>query len=684
MFITGLVSVILCIAARAENDTRLTRLWRLLLFSVSWWAFARALMGLSETHYFALIFGRISYGGSVWMGLLYLLLTAHIVRFRIPQWILLPYIALCVCLFTLFPTSLILSDVRPKLTFPFYDVPGGLFFHIFSLEYTGGIVAGFVLLVRGWIKSVGLHRLRIQYILFASAIGFGASATTFPLVNDVQIYPFGVPLIAFYPFLLSYAVIRHNVMDLNLAFRYAIIWLVYCLFGVSVCVLPFISMGAPFKPVWLISVFIAVGGSPFLFKTVLPGLVDLVDRLPFFRGRYLSRATIQEMLTPLQKIERLDQWPWAIVGCVKSIIPAKTCSVLIKDPGMPQYLIKAHFGLLPNDAAFLSAHADGPLARFLRKNTDPCVGDYLVGNPATSKETSDIIEELLFLKSQLSIPIFFRGDLYAIINVGAPENRRHFNELDLGHLNELARRSEHRLETLIAGMTHQQMTSMWAHDLVKPFGRKGSLHLIQKVADGTFGPVNSQIKSALELASGDVSFVSYHLHQVLRPSDIVVFNISPKSLDVSYARIREKFKLESYRKEIKWVVDVPDSSLLVLCDSPIIEHRVLANLVENAIRHTPNGGEVTLSYKILEKEFHGFVRDSGQGLRKEDQVNLFQPGFQLNKSEGGLAGLGLASVKTVIEAHRGKVWIESEWGKGASFFFSLPLDKKLTTPEERG
>ena len=61
MFITGLVSAILCFAARAKDDARLTRLWRWLLFTVFCWAFARAGMGLSKTHHFALILGRLSY-----------------------------------------------------------------------------------------------------------------------------------------------------------------------------------------------------------------------------------------------------------------------------------------------------------------------------------------------------------------------------------------------------------------------------------------------------------------------------------------------------------------------------------------------------------------------------------------------------------------------------------------------
>ena len=69
----------------------------------------------------------------------------------------------------------------------------------------------------------------------------------------------------------------------------------------------------------------------------------------------------------------------------------------------------------------------------------------------------------------------------------------------------------------------------------------------------------------------------------------------------------------------------------------------------------------------------GFVYDTGPGISNDDLPKLFSPGTQLDPNTKGLAGLGLASVKSVIETHNGRVWVESEPEKGTTFYFSLPV-----------
>jgi signal transduction histidine kinase len=110
-----------------------------------------------------------------------------------------------------------------------------------------------------------------------------------------------------------------------------------------------------------------------------------------------------------------------------------------------------------------------------------------------------------------------------------------------------------------------------------------------------------------------------------------------------------------------------------MCDEGMIEHRVLGNLVENALRHTPAGGRVEVGWRVEGKKFVGFVKDTGFGMRPEDLGKVWDAGVQLDDKNKGAAGLGLFSVKTVVEGHKGKVRVESEPGKGACFYFDLPL-----------
>ncbi|MBL0059320.1 MAG: hypothetical protein IPP35_09470 [Elusimicrobia bacterium] len=391
-----------------------------------------------------------------------------------------------------------------------------------------------------------------------------------------------------------------------------------------------------------------------------------------FRGRYLDRQAAIAVLGSLQDVETMGRFPWAIVEKVKSIIDAKSCNVLWKDAEQPWFIVKAHYGLSAGQAAFLSTPQGGPLANFFRRGPIPCVSELLVER-VKSDEAEGIRREMNFLQATVSLPIFFRGALHAIVNIADREDGRPYNDIDLGHMMELAHRCEHRMETLIAGLAHEQMTAMWAHDLVKPFTLKGSFHFIQEGVEGVFGPISEALKTALSIVLSDAAFVRMHLNRLIHPGNMDVFNIVPNVIRFGYELLREKYTIESIKCGITWKVDVPPKNIRVFCDWMMIEHRVLANLIENAFRYTPKGGEVELGYRVEGNRFITFVRDTGLGIREEELPHVFEARVQGKEGEKGLAGLGLFSAKTVVEGHKGKIWVESQIGKGSTFFVELPV-----------
>jgi signal transduction histidine kinase len=677
MVFSSISAALLAIFFRVKDNPRLTLAWRLSMASTSVWSLGRALMSIAATSGAAMGWMRFSYMGSIWLAPLWLWVSYELTGRQAKRgW----FWAICgvTVIFSIANfTPWFIGEVSPKLDFQFYDDTPGFLFEIWSNLFTVFLIWAHAIVFRDMRKASGHHKNRLMAFFVSGVVGFGGSATTFPLVKDVGLYPFGVLGVSLSTVLMSYAVVKHHVMDVNLAFRYGTMWVAYVFMGLVLSVGPFILLGTKPTPGWIISSFLAVGGGPFLFYFTMPTITRLVDRLPWFRGRYLSRHAVREVLASLHAVEDLDRLPWAIVERVKALVPARSCNVLLKDAGKPRFLVKAHYGLDSGQAIFLSTAADSPLACQLRKESTACVADFL-GNGKGGSVTDDAVRgEMGFLRSAVALPIFFRGELTAIVNIAERIDGRPYNDVDIGHLNELAQRSEHRMETLIAGLTHQQMTSMWAHDLAKPFGPKGSMHIIDLAMEGAFGPVSPELKQALAAVSGDVGFVKANLHQVLKPNEMSMFRISSWGMAVSYDSIRRKYLGAAAEQRLAWVVDDPPESVKVLCDGPIIEHRVLANLVENAFRHTPEGGTVKMGYSLNKKEFIGFVQDTGMGIRKEDLSKLFNPGVQLNEDNRGLAGLGLASVRNVIETHKGRVWVESEWGKGSTFYFTLPLEVKL-------
>jgi PAS domain S-box-containing protein len=114
--------------------------------------------------------------------------------------------------------------------------------------------------------------------------------------------------------------------------------------------------------------------------------------------------------------------------------------------------------------------------------------------------------------------------------------------------------------------------------------------------------------------------------------------------------------------------------------------QVLANFLSNAVKFSPHGGTITLGAKHQGEELVVWVADQGVGIPPEALSKLFGKFYRVNnedtRSIGG-TGLGLALVKKIIEAHGGRVWVESTPGKGSTFFFSLPATVEAGHDERR-
>jgi len=129
------------------------------------------------------------------------------------------------------------------------------------------------------------------------------------------------------------------------------------------------------------------------------------------------------------------------------------------------------------------------------------------------------------------------------------------------------------------------------------------------------------------------------------------------------------------RKKISLSRNEVPSSLIVKGDRSYLE-QILINLLDNAIKYTPEKGKVMVSAVERDsKDIQFSVEDNGIGIPKEDLSRIFERFYRVDKGrskELGGTGLGLSIVKHLVQAHGGKVWVESQMGKGSTFYFTLP------------
>jgi signal transduction histidine kinase len=131
-------------------------------------------------------------------------------------------------------------------------------------------------------------------------------------------------------------------------------------------------------------------------------------------------------------------------------------------------------------------------------------------------------------------------------------------------------------------------------------------------------------------------------------------------------------------KGLHLIRDIDPHLPTVSCDRRRLR-QVLLNLISNAIKFT-NEGTVTMSVKNRVQEVLFAVIDTGPGIPPDKQDLIFEPFIQAESGERQLqgTGLGLPISRSLIQAHGGKLWVDSERGEGSAFFFTLPVERKST------
>lgn len=139
--------------------------------------------------------------------------------------------------------------------------------------------------------------------------------------------------------------------------------------------------------------------------------------------------------------------------------------------------------------------------------------------------------------------------------------------------------------------------------------------------------------------------------------------------------IIERFEMSTKDEQIKFKRNIPDDQFDVWIDSDRMT-QVLDNIISNAIKYSPDGGTIYIEVEKQINQIIVSIRDEGVGISKEKQNKIFDRFYRADRARTrklGGAGLGLAITRELVEAHYGKIWVKSIEGKGATFYFTLPL-----------
>jgi len=250
-------------------------------------------------------------------------------------------------------------------------------------------------------------------------------------------------------------------------------------------------------------------------------------------------------------------------------------------------------------------------------------------------------------------------------------------------LHEQTKRQAVELER--ANKMQADFTAMIAHDLRSPL--MNIMGTAEVMMDGMFGSVNEEQKKwLLKILAGGRSLV-----------DLVSDFLDVSKLEAGYVDVvKEAVDLggliqKGLENHLLWAQDKKislkssiDLSIPPVQADPRRLDQVLGNLISNAIKFTGEGGEIEVGARLVNPtRINVWVKDNGIGIAREEIGGLFEKYRQLTSgkiSEHKGTGLGLVICKTIVEAHAGKIWVESEEGKGSTFYFSLPRNLQSDLP----
>ena len=685
----GTLSFLLGIFVYTKNRTsNVNKTWMILNFSASLWSWSLFARELSTDRTTALFFVRLCYVGAIFIPALFFHFAISLLKLTRKKLLFSIYIFSIIFIIFDF-TPLFIMDVKPILSFRYYGIPGTVFpfFVILFLGITG---YSHYLLIKFFRKCEGRVRNQIKYLLFATIIGFLGGVSTFLPNFNIEVFPFGFYLISIYVGIISYSVVKHRLMDINIVLKKGTTYflLMFLLFVPSALLIllfqkliyghiHYLFSGFVFSLLLLVTI---------LFNRIKPRTEKAVEQL-LFKNRYDYRETLGRFSKAMVTILDLQSLSQRIIETITQTMGVEKASLFLWNEEKGGYSLFESKNIKISASAPLLPKNDS-LPHYLQKIGEIVIREELAKG-ANIPELNDLIKKMSFLEAEVSIPLISKGQLVGMINLGYKFNKDIYSHEDIELLSTLANQTAIAIEnarlyedlkksksyirradrlaslgTLTAGLAHEIRNPLVAIKTLTQL-------LPERLDDEEFRD------QFLKIAAGEVDRISSLVTELLefaRPSDP---KLELEDVNAILDGMILLVSTETKKKQINITKHYSPDLIPAQIDREQIK-QVFLNILLNAIEATQENGKIVVKTRPFTKPGgEPYVQveftDTGCGIPDEYIEDIFNP-FFTTKSTG--SGLGLSISNQIIQDHRGYIDVESQIGKGSSFFINLPVNQE--------
>lgn len=647
------------------------------------------------------------------------------------RWVIITgYILFSAAVFCMFFTDIIIKGTH-QTPWGYYGT-AGRFAYIFIIPY---IFYGLLVLKNFYYSykasETSTRRLQMLYILLGLGLGFLGIIGFFPWY-EINFYTFEFLPITIYTSVIAYTIARYKLMDIRTVFHKTVMWITVS--AIVIVPLYFIMrilhIWAHQLSVETISIIYLM--LFYLFYLYVKRVQPYIDHL-FQRRRYDLLKVIDDFVKESVKLKGIEELSRFTCDTIKETLYAEDIFLLYLDEKRTKYIsmqqINRSIGQLLNQLMNIESvaiDADNPFLIELEgyNSVVERKGIPFILNLASVRTEAESF--LARFRAELCMPVVFQNQLIAVITIGRKKNLKPFDRQDI----EMLERLKLELSVIMSN-------SMMYDNIVKlnkelmGFNEVLDSEVKRRTAElwDAYKKLQEQnvlIKEADRLKSEFLANMSHELRTPLNSiigfSDILLdaggidekekkyisnIHISGRHLLEIINEILDFSKIEAGRmttnfdefpvkeifdetvsvmshailkKKLSLSIDIDKDVLSIVSDRTKVK-QIIYNLLTNAAKFTPEEGSISVSaVRTASDHIQISVKDTGIGIDKKDHDKIFRPFEQVDGSlsrnyEG--TGLGLALTKRLVEFLGGRIWFESESGKGSTFYFILPV-KQVT------